>query len=56
VDGREIDDTPQIKLELAAGEHLIEVRREGYTPFRERIVIFAGNETRKAVQLRPEGS
>jgi hypothetical protein len=56
VDGREIDYTPQIKLELAAGEHLVEVRREGYKPYRERILITVGNETRKSVQLQPEGS
>jgi hypothetical protein len=56
VDGREIDYTPQIKLELAAGEHLVEVRREGYKPYRERILITVGNETRKSVQLHPEGS
>jgi serine/threonine-protein kinase len=56
VDGREIGDTPRIMLELPAGERLVEVRREGYKPFRERILITVGNVTRKSVQLQPEGS
>jgi len=56
VDGREMGDTPRIRLELAVGEHLVEVRREGYRQFRASILITVGNETRRSVQLQPEGS
>jgi serine/threonine-protein kinase len=55
VDGREIRDTPVIRLELARGEHVVEIRREGFQLFRERMMITTGNETRKRVTLVPEG-
>ncbi len=55
VDGREIRDTPVIRLELPRGEHVVEIRREGFQLFRERMMITTGNETRKRVTLVPEG-
>jgi hypothetical protein len=55
VDGREIRDTPVIRLELARGEHVVEIRREGFQTFRERMMITTGNETRKRITLVPEG-
>ncbi|MDH3292554.1 MAG: protein kinase [Gemmatimonadota bacterium] len=55
VDGREIRDTPVIRLELARGEHVVEIRREGFQTFNERMMITTGNETRKRVTLVPEG-
>ncbi len=56
VDGQEIGDTPVFKLELSIGPHDIEIRREGYQTYRERIEISAGNDRRKRITLVPEGA
>jgi hypothetical protein len=57
VDGKAIQSTPVIRLDLQAGRHRVQVRREGFAPFDTLITAAPGQEiklTRK--KLAPIGS
>src|SRR5467141_2187956 len=57
VDGKAIQSTPVIRLDLQAGRHRVQVRREGFAPFDTLITAAPGQEiklTRK--KLVPIGS
>jgi hypothetical protein len=46
IDGVEIGDTPVVHYQLAPGNHLVRVSREGYRPDSLHVAITAGNEVR----------
>jgi hypothetical protein len=49
-------DGTRLLLELTAGAHLVEVRRDGYRPFEARVVVAAGETTALNVGLSPTGA
>jgi hypothetical protein len=48
--------TTRLLLELAAGAHRVEVRRDGYLPFEAQVVVAAGETTTLNVGLSPAGA
>ncbi len=51
IDGVEIQDTPLPRHELLPGEHIVELRREGYETVVDTIMVTAGNTLRKRYPL-----
>jgi hypothetical protein len=47
VDGREIQDTPLVRFELRVGQHIVELKREGYMTVVDTVDVTAGNLIRK---------
>ena len=56
IDGREYGDTPQIRLELAPGTYVLEIRREGYVTVVDTVTITDGNEVRRTKTLTRGGT
>jgi len=54
IDNVEVQDTPLHRRELAAGQHVIELRREGFETIIDTVVVTAGNEMRKSYTLVPK--
>jgi hypothetical protein len=53
IDNVEIQDTPLHRHELEPGQHVIELRREGYETMVDTVLVTAGNEMRKSYTLVP---
>jgi serine/threonine protein kinase len=54
VDGKAAGNQSPVTLEeLSAGEHLVEVRREGYQPFSQSVVVRGGEVSTTSVALEP---
>jgi predicted Ser/Thr protein kinase len=51
IDGRQIQDTPLLRYELEPGEHVIELRREGFQTAVDTVQVTAGNPFRKRYYL-----
>jgi serine/threonine protein kinase len=51
IDGVEIQDTPLPRHELPPGQHIVELRREGYQTVVDTILVTAGNTLRKRYPL-----
>jgi serine/threonine protein kinase len=51
IDGRQIQDTPLLRHELPSGQHVIELRREGFETSVDTIRVTAGNPFRKRYYL-----
>lgn len=56
IDGREVGVVPFDIKNVKPGEHVIEVKAEGYTTREERVVINAGGTEIRKMDLSPEGS
>ena len=55
VDGQRRDAAPAIITGIAAGEHVIEVRKEGLAPWRQTVTVPAGQQAKVAADLRLRG-
>jgi hypothetical protein len=53
IDGREIGEAPIIELQLPAGRHTLEIRREGYRPILDSIVVQPGDPSRATRVTKP---
>lgn len=51
IDGRQVQDTPLLRYELRPGQHVIELRREGYETTVDTVRVTAGNPFRKRYNL-----
>lgn len=56
LDGREVGVVPFDIKNVKPGEHVLEVKAEGYTTREERVVINAGGTEIRKMDLAPEGS
>jgi serine/threonine protein kinase len=52
VDGKAIGRSVIYKRQLPAGRHVVEARREGYSPTRQTVQLRAGRQTRVLLRLR----
>lgn len=48
--------TTYVKLTLPAGDHEIEMRLAGFTPWARRLTVVAGDDTTVTATLQPAGS
>jgi hypothetical protein len=53
IDGEVIGPSPAVREGLAAGEHIVEARAEGFEPARQTVQIDAGQQRVIAVELQP---